>query len=107
MSHRHVAPSAATWSMRSIRPVRSPQPSPSESRKVSTSRQYTTAFFHHTSLVGASRIRQAYPGGSAAGRLEELDRVAGRIVQHDLLPAGAGDDVVAERQAGGAQAGDL
>src|SRR4051812_19407993 len=41
------------------------------------------------------------------GRLEELDRVAGGIVEQDLLPAGAADDVVAEAEACGAQALDL
>jgi len=30
------------------------------------------------------------------GRLEELDRIAGRILQKDLLAAYAGDDLVAE-----------
>ena len=36
--------------------------------------------------------------------MEELDRVAGGIVEQDLPAAGAADDVVAKRQPGGAQA---
>jgi hypothetical protein len=32
--------------------------------------------------------------------LEEFDWVAGGIVEQDLLPAGAGDDLVAKAQAG-------
>src|SRR5215218_8343019 len=40
---------------------------------------------------------------SGSGGLEELDRVAGGIVEQDLLPAWAGDDVVAERQPRGAE----
>jgi hypothetical protein len=40
---------------------------------------------------------------SGAGGLEELDRVARRVLEQDLLAARAADDVVAERQAGGAQ----
>src|SRR4051812_50140624 len=44
---------------------------------------------------------------SGAGGLEQLDRVARRVVDQDLLPARPADDVVAERQAGGAQAVDL
>src|SRR3954451_20474312 len=35
---------------------------------------------------------------SAAGGLEELDRIACGVVYEDLLPAGAGDDVVAEAE---------
>ena len=42
-----------------------------------------------------------------AGRLEELDDVAGRILEQDLLAAGPFDDVVAERRAGVAEPGDL
>src|SRR5919109_287512 len=42
-----------------------------------------------------------------AGGLEELDRVARGVVEQDLPAAGTGDDVVAEGQAGGAQALDL
>ena len=38
------------------------------------------------------------------GGLEELDQIAGRVLDEDLRPAGAGDDVVAEAQARGAQA---
>src|SRR4029079_9891929 len=37
--------------------------------------------------------------GSAAGRLEQLDDVAGRVLQEDLLSAGPLHDVVAERRA--------
>ena len=40
-------------------------------------------------------------------RDEQFDRVAGGVFQEDLLTARAGDDVVAERDAGGAQPGDL
>src|SRR6185312_16348484 len=47
--------------MRSMRPRRSPRPSPSASRKHCTGRQYTTAFFHQTSLVAFLRTRAAYP----------------------------------------------
>jgi hypothetical protein len=36
---------------------------------------------------------------SACGRLEHLDQVAGGILHQDLLAAGAGHDVVAERHA--------
>src|SRR4051795_3931485 len=47
--------------MRSIRPARSPTPPPA-SVNVSTSRQYTMAFFHHRSLVGRRSIRGSmYP----------------------------------------------
>src|SRR5215216_3995891 len=38
-----------------------------------------------------------------AGGLEELDRVAGGIVEQDLLAARAADDVVAEAQPRGSQ----
>ena len=38
-----------------------------------------------------------------AGGLEQLDRVAGGIVEQDLLAARARDDVVAKRQPRGAQ----
>jgi hypothetical protein len=44
---------------------------------------------------------------SLVGGLEELDRVPGRVVDEDLLPAGPGDDVVAEPEACGAEALDL
>src|SRR3954454_17696191 len=40
---------------------------------------------------------------SGSGGLEELDRVAGGVFEHDLLAAGSADDVVAELHAGGAQ----
>jgi hypothetical protein len=39
--------------------------------------------------------------------LEELDRVAGGVVEQDLLAARAGDHVVAEAQSGGPQPFDL
>src|SRR4051812_4717479 len=45
--------------------------------------------------------------GLGPGRLKELDRVAGRILEQDLLAARSGHDVVAERHARGAQAFDL
>ena len=41
---------------------------------------------------------------SVCGRLEQLDRIAGRILEEDLGPAGAPHDVVSEPQAGGPQA---
>src|SRR6185437_16086079 len=41
------------------------------------------------------------------GRLKELDDVARRIQEQNLLAAGPGDDVVAERRARRAQAGDF
>src|SRR5215203_432752 len=44
---------------------------------------------------------------SSLGGLEELDRVAGGIVERNLLAAGATDDVVAKREPGRAQALDL
>ena len=39
-------------------------------------------------------------GQSAVGGLEELDYVARRVLEEDLLSAGSGDDVVAEWDAG-------
>jgi len=44
---------------------------------------------------------------SGACGLEQLDDVAGGILEQDLLAAWIGDDVVAERQAGGAEPLDL
>src|SRR5262245_17079592 len=41
------------------------------------------------------------------GRLEDLDRVAGGILDEDLLASGAGHDVVAEAEPGGAEPFDL
>src|SRR5688572_10170455 len=41
------------------------------------------------------------------GGLEDLDRVARGVVHQDLAAAGPADDVVAERQPGGAQPLDL
>src|SRR3954452_2444638 len=61
MSHRQVTPSSAKWSIRRITPLRPPTPSPSESRKARTSRQYTTASFHHWSLTWSRRIGAVYP----------------------------------------------
>jgi hypothetical protein len=43
----------------------------------------------------------------ARGGLEELDRIAGWVVEQDLLTTGAPDDVIAELQSGGAQPLDL
>src|SRR3954469_24886373 len=57
----------------------------------------------HTHRAQGARRRAP----SRAGGLEELDRVAGGVLEQDLPPAGPGDDVVAECQAGGAQAVDL
>jgi hypothetical protein len=42
-------------------------------------------------LEACSAIRRIAASG---GRLEELDRVSGWIVDEDLLAAGTGDDVV-------------
>src|SRR6476659_8729078 len=44
---------------------------------------------------------------SAVGGLEELDDVAGRVLEEDLLAARSHDDVVAERGARGSQPLDL
>lgn len=38
-----------------------------------------------------------------AGRLEQLDNVAGRVLQQNLLAARAGDNVVAEGETRGTQ----
>ncbi len=46
-------------------------------------------------------------GCSATGGLEELDDVAGRVLEQDLLAAGSFHDVVAERRAGVAEPSDL
>src|SRR5688500_14458220 len=43
------------------------------------------------------------PDSLGAGGLEELDRVAGGVVEQDLLAARAADDVVAEGQPRGTQ----
>ena len=40
---------------------------------------------------------------SAASRLEQLDQIAGGILEQDLRPAGPGHDLVAEVDPGGAQ----
>jgi hypothetical protein len=45
--------------------------------------------------------------GTAVRRLEDLDRVAGGVVDEDLSTARAADDIVAEAEAGGAEALDL
>src|SRR5215813_6666496 len=39
-------------------------------------------------------------------RLEELDRIAGRVLDDDLLAAHTGDDFVPERSAGGTESAD-
>src|SRR3954471_23752721 len=44
---------------------------------------------------------------SATGGLEELDRIARGVVEHDLPAARPADDVVAEGHSGAAQAGDV
>src|SRR4030088_2648222 len=44
---------------------------------------------------------------SAAGRLEQLDQIAGGILEQDLRTAGPGHDLVAEFDSGGAQPCDL
>src|SRR5262249_40427346 len=49
----------------------------------------------------AARVR------SAAGRLKQLDEIAGGVLQQDLRSARPAHDVVAELDAGGAQPGDL
>src|SRR4051794_18451984 len=46
-------------------------------------------------------------GRSAGGRLEELDHVPRRVLEQDLAAPRPGEDVVAERRAGGTEAGDL
>src|SRR5438128_12302328 len=46
-------------------------------------------------------------GSVAAGWLEQLDEIAGRVDGEDLCAAGTGDHVVAELDAGGLEAGDL
>src|SRR5690242_5763066 len=54
-------------------------------------------------------LRQGSPakGAVSASRLEELDGVAGGIVEQDLSAAGAGHDLVSEGNAFAAQAVDL
>ena len=59
----------------------------------------------HSRSTAASR--RALTAGARRGGLEQFDRVAGRVLEQDLLAARAGDDVVAERQPGGAQPLDL
>src|ERR687892_1382768 len=56
---------------------------------------------------GGVRARPGYGAGSGAGGLEELDHIAGGVLQQDLTAAGTADDVVAEAQAGLAESGDL
>ena len=51
-------------------------------------------------------MRSAGQPGLGEGRLEQLDWVAARILDQDLLAADAGDDVVAEAGAVLAQIGD-
>src|SRR5215831_6624256 len=55
----------------------------------------------------SSPTRLLPPLTSHASGLEQLDEVAGRVLDQDLLAARAGHDVVAERHAGGLQAVDL
>jgi pimeloyl-ACP methyl ester carboxylesterase len=61
--------------------------------------------------AGSSRARPPTGSPLRAGlsvrRLEQLDRVAGRVIEQDLLAARSGDDVVAEGEPGGAQPLDL
>src|SRR6476619_5979768 len=66
----------------------------------STSKSYT-----RSSVTTAGRLlnpwaRLSWSGagqpGFGPGRLEQLHRVAGRVLQQDLLAADPGDDVVAE-----------
>jgi tetratricopeptide (TPR) repeat protein len=69
--------------------------------------------YAHTETAQINTVLQAFgepavgiPGRGGIqlrpGRLEQLHRVARRVVQQDLPAAGAGDDVVAEHQPGGA-----
>ena len=51
-------------------------------------------------LRAATRAAAVQSLSLAAGRLEELDRVAGRVLDQDLPAADAVDDVVAEPRAG-------
>jgi hypothetical protein len=44
---------------------------------------------------------------SAAGRLKQLDEIAGGILQQNLRSARPGDDIIAELHAGGTQPRDL
>src|SRR3954447_2349058 len=60
-----------------------------------------------SSLRSRTSVRRPVTDASGAGGLEELDWVAGGILEEDLLTARPADDVVAERQAGGAQPLDL
>ena len=69
-------------------------------------------FVHMSTRFAPERLISARPPlrrlcGLGAGRLEELDRVAGGIVEQDLLAAGTAHDVVAEGQPRGAQPVDL
>src|SRR5689334_6794232 len=66
----------------------------------STSKSYTRSsvttsgrLLNPQGPVGSGRPRQP---GLGPGRLEQLHRVAGRVLQQDLLAAHAGDDLVAE-----------
>src|SRR5437868_5241695 len=44
-------------------------------------------------------VGQVAPSASRCGWLKQLDRVAGRIVEQNLLPTGTGDHVVSEAHA--------
>src|SRR5262245_56512698 len=54
-----------------------------------------------------SETSPAVTGLASAPGLEELDRVAGGVVEHDLPAAGAADDLVPERDSFTGQAFDL
>src|SRR6185295_2599204 len=54
-------------------------------------------------LAGARPLRVLPEAGLRALGLEELDRVARRVLEQDLVAADADDDLVAEARAGGAQ----
>ena len=53
--------------------------------------------------VARLRRRAAGPAARSAGRLGQLDRVARRVLEQDLLPAAPDHEVVAEARAGRAQ----
>ena len=64
----------------------------------------------HTSIAAVNvdvDVWRSRTDSSASSWLEQLDRVAGRILQEDLLAAGSRDDVVAECHSGAAQTVDL
>src|SRR6185503_10835079 len=60
----------------------------------------------------ATPLSQSFPTAASAGaqwpgallpRLEQLDRIAGRVVEHDLCPARSRDDVATETYPGVAE----